>query len=150
MDAPAVINRARFEGSGYLVRHIASHIRPERERISRDLNFLYGATFLNLEQPEKAIESLETAIRLDDKFLPAHAALGQALLQTGKPQLAIPHLRAALAGDEDGSTHFRLFRAYQLTGRTVLATQAKAEYQRALETLETKERLEELGTSTAP
>jgi predicted Zn-dependent protease len=117
---------------------------------SRELNFLCGATLLSLDEPEKAIQPLESAIRLDDNFLPAHAALGQALLQTGKPALAIPHLQAALPGDEDAKTHFGLLRAYQLTGQAGLAAHAKVEYQKTLRTAETNERLQETGTIIAP
>ncbi len=104
-------------------------LRNEAE--SRELNFLYGATLLGLDQLEKAIPPLESATRLDDNFLPAHAALGQALLETGKPALAIPHLTLALPGDEDAKTYFDLFRAYQLTGQTDLAAHATLEYQKA-------------------
>jgi tetratricopeptide (TPR) repeat protein len=117
---------------------------------TRELNFLYGATLLNLDQPEKAIAPLESAIRLDDNFLPAHAALGQALIEIGKPALAIPHLKAALPGDEDGKTHFGLFRAYQLTGQTELAAHARAAYEKSSMASETNERRQATGTITAP
>lgn len=117
---------------------------------TRELNFLYGATLLNLDEPEKAIPFLESAIRLDDSFLPAHAALGQALLQTGKPALAIRHLKAALPGDDDAKTHFGLFRAYQLSGQPELAAHAKVEYQEALRAVETNERFQETGAIGAP
>jgi tetratricopeptide (TPR) repeat protein len=117
---------------------------------SRELNFLCGATLLNLDEPENAIPPLESAIRLDGSFLPAHAALGQALLQTGKPALAIPHFKAALPGDEDAKTHFGLLRAYQLTGQTGLAERAKVDYQKALRAVETNDRLQEAGTILAP
>jgi tetratricopeptide (TPR) repeat protein len=120
------------------------------EHDSRELNFLYGASLVNLDEPKKAIGRLEAAIRVDENFLPAQAALGQALLQTAQPLLAIPHLKAALAADEDASTHFRLLRAYQLAGQTELAAQAKMEYQKALRIAEAKARLEEGGAITAP
>jgi tetratricopeptide (TPR) repeat protein len=124
--------------------------RLKRDGHSRDLNFLYGTILLNLDEPGKAIAPLETAVRLDDSFLPARAALGQALLQTGKPLNAIPHLKVALAADEDASVHFRLLRAYQLAGKTELTAQAKTEYQNALSLAEAKARLEEGGNITAP
>jgi len=117
---------------------------------SSELNFLSGASLANLGQPEKAIAPLETAIRLDPNFLPAHAALGQVLLEIAQPSLAIPHLKLALAADQSASTHFQLLRAYQLTGQTALAEQAKLEYQEALRIAETKDRLEEGGAITAP
>jgi tetratricopeptide (TPR) repeat protein len=117
---------------------------------SSELDFLYGATLVNLDEPGKAIELLEAATRLDGSFLPAHAALGQALLETGRPKLAIPHLKVALAGDDDASAHFRLLRAYQLTGQAELAEQAKVEYQAALKRSEAKLRFEEGDGITAP
>jgi predicted Zn-dependent protease len=117
---------------------------------TRELNFLYGATLLDLDEPEKAIPFLESTIRLDGSFLPAHAALGQALLQTGKPTLAIRHLKAALPGDDDAKTHFGLFRAYQLSGQTDLAAHAKVEYQEALRAAEANERFQETGAIGAP
>jgi len=117
---------------------------------SRELNFLCGAIMLNLDEPKKAIAPLDAATRLDDKFFPAHAALGQALLQTGEASLAIPHLKAALPADEDASTHFRLLRAYQLAGYVDLARQAKVEYQNALKLADARARLEEGNDITEP
>jgi predicted Zn-dependent protease len=120
----------------------AQHSTPE-------LNFLYGASLMNLEQPGKSIPFLEAAVRLDPGFLPAQAALGQALLRTGKPADAIPHLRAALPGDSDENIHFQLLRAYQLTGQTNLAARALAEYRDARSAAEQRRRLEE-GTEISP
>jgi tetratricopeptide (TPR) repeat protein len=95
---------------------------------SAELNFLSGACWLNLQQPEKSIPYLEKAIEADRHLLPAHAGLGQALLQTGKAKEAIPHLQAGLSIDEDGSGHFQLFRAYEITGETEAAKQALSDY----------------------
>ncbi len=95
-----------------------------------EVQFLYGASLLNLQKPAEALPYIETALKLDAKFLPARAAMGQALLQTGKADQAIPLLKDALSIDHDGSTHFQLFRAYQLTNREDEAKQALAAYQR--------------------
>jgi predicted Zn-dependent protease len=95
-----------------------------------EVQFLYGASLLNLQKPTEALPYIETALTLDAKFLPARAAMGQALLQTGKADKAIPLLKDALSIDHDGSTHFQLFRAYQLTNREDEAKQALAAYQR--------------------
>ena len=43
---------------------------------------------------------------------------------------AIPLLEGAISVDQDGSVHFQLFRAYQLTHREADARRAFAEYQR--------------------
>lgn len=117
---------------------------------SRELNFLYGASLLNLEQPAKAIDALATAVRLDPNFLPAQAALGQALVRNGRAAEAIPHLKAALSADEDATVHFQLLRAYQLTGQTELARQALAAYRSFQKSLEEKKRIEERGEITPP
>src|SRR5712692_10170674 len=95
---------------------------------SAELNFLSGACWLNLQQPEKSIPYLEKAIEADRHLLPAHAGLGQALLQTGKAKEAIPHLQAGLSIDEDGSGHFQLVRADEITGETEAAKQALSDY----------------------
>ena len=93
------------------------------------LNFLSGGCWLNLQQPEKSVPYLEKAIAADSGFLPAKAALGQALLQTGKASEAIPLLRAALSVDEDGTIHFQLYRAYATAGEAGPAKQALRDYE---------------------
>jgi tetratricopeptide (TPR) repeat protein len=95
-----------------------------------EIRFLYGASLLNLQQPGEAMPYLRTALARDPHMMPAAAALGQALLQTGKPEEAIPYLEQATAGDQDGTTHFQLFRAYQLTNQPAKAREALAGYQR--------------------
>ncbi len=93
------------------------------------VNFLTGGCWLNLEQPKKSIPYLEKAITDDSHFLPAKAALGQALLRTGSAREAIPFLRAALSVDEDGTTHFQLYRAYSIAGQAAAAKQALSDYE---------------------
>jgi len=93
------------------------------------VNFLNGGCWLNLEQPEKSIPYLEKAIADDSHFLPAKAALGQALLRTGRAREAIPFLRAALPVDKDGTIHFQLYRSYSIAGEAKAAKQALADYE---------------------
>jgi len=100
-----------------------------------EAKFLYGASLLNLQQPVDAIPLLRAAIARDPGLLPARAALGQALLQTGNAPDAIPLLEAALSVDQDGSIHFQLFRAYQLSHRDAEAQRARADYRRFRESL---------------
>jgi len=97
---------------------------------SAEAQFLYGASLLNLQQPLDSIPYLREAMTRDTHLLSARAALGQALLQTGKAAEAVPLLEAGLSADQDGSTHFQLFRAYQLTHREAEARRALADYQR--------------------
>jgi predicted Zn-dependent protease len=95
-----------------------------------NVQFLYGASLLNLQQPVEAIPYLRAAVARDARLLPARAALGQGLLQTGKDEEAIPLLESAVSVDPDGSIHFQLHRAYRLTHREAEARQALAAYQR--------------------
>ncbi len=95
-----------------------------------DVSFLFGASLLNLQEPEKAIPLLREALAANAGLLPARAAMGQALLQTGKVHEAIPLLEQSLGADPDGSVHFQLFRAYQLTGQPEKAQQALAGYRK--------------------
>jgi predicted Zn-dependent protease len=95
-----------------------------------EVEFLYGASLLNMQQPAEAMPYLRAALARDPKMSPARAALGQALLQSGKPAEAIPLLEQSIAGDRNGSVLFQLFRAYQLTNRTAEAEKALAAYQR--------------------
>jgi predicted Zn-dependent protease len=94
-----------------------------------ELDYFLGDTLLQLQRMEQAIVRLEAAVRKSPQLLPARAALGRALLQSGKPQSAVPHLKAALTLDEDGSLHYQLLRAYQATGQAELAKQAMEKYQ---------------------
>jgi len=117
---------------------------------SRELTFLYGAALLNLERPEAAIPYLEAVVRNGARFLPAESALGQALLRAGRAADAIPHLKTALGSDEDGSTHFELLRAYQVTGQADAAKKALAEYQAFRKSAEENRALEQGSHITAP
>jgi predicted Zn-dependent protease len=105
-------------------------LKPLLTGKSADVQFIYGACLLNLQQPLAAIPYLRAAVARDSALLPARAALGQALLQTGKPDEAIPFLRDAASIDQDGAIHFQLFRAYQVTHQDAEAQKALAEYQR--------------------
>ncbi len=84
---------------------------------------------MNLQRPVEAIPYLRKALVRVPHLLPASAALGQALLQTGQPEAAIPFLVEAKSIDSDGSIHFQLFRAYRLTGRPGEAREAKAAFE---------------------
>jgi predicted Zn-dependent protease len=126
---------------------LGSVLKEHRE--SAEANFLYGASLLNLEQPDAAIPYLNAALHRDPQMQAAHAALGQAFLREGKPVQAIPHLKTAIASDEDGNAHFQLFRAYKLNGNSQLANQALAEYQKFRASLEETKAVEEGSQITA-
>lgn len=99
-----------------------------REPSSSELNFLYGTALRTTEQPERAVEYLEKAVKLNGNLLAARADLGEAYLAAGKPAAAIPQLEAAVADDRDGSRHFQLARAYQASGNKERAAAALREY----------------------
>jgi tetratricopeptide (TPR) repeat protein len=101
----------------------------EQEPSSAQLKFLYGDTLLQSQKAEKAVPLLESAVAADASFLEARVSLARAYLLVGRPADAIPHLKAALETDDDGSLHYQLARAYQATGQTALAKQMMAKYE---------------------
>ena len=109
---------------------VLSTLEPLLTTSSAEASFLYGASLVNLQRAEEAIPHLERALSRDPNFLPAAAALGQALLQTSRPRDAILYLTKAAATDTDGSVHFQLFRAYQSTNAPERAQEALADYKR--------------------
>jgi tetratricopeptide (TPR) repeat protein len=94
-----------------------------------DLNFYLGDTLLHAQKPQDAIPFLQKAITRDPQLLTAQQAMGLACMQTGAAAKAIPHLKAALAIDEDGTLRYQLARAYQVTGQKELASGMLREYQ---------------------
>ena len=70
---------------------------------SGELNYLTGDTLLDLQRAEEAIPLLKRAAIHDPKSLAVHKSLARAELATGKVMDAIPHLKAALPSDDDGS-----------------------------------------------
>jgi predicted Zn-dependent protease len=100
----------------------------KQEPTSAELSFLYGDTLLQAQKVDKAIPLLEAAVRADLALIPARASLARAYLQVGRQAEAIPHLKAALETDEDGSLHYQLARAYQATGQAGLAKQMLEKY----------------------
>jgi hypothetical protein len=50
-------------------------------------------------------------------------------MQLGQDAAAVPHLKAALPLDQDGSLHYQLGQAYRSTGQIELAKQTLTTYQ---------------------
>jgi tetratricopeptide (TPR) repeat protein len=92
-------------------------------------NFMYGDTLLARQETDKALPYLRRAVRTDPALLPAKAALGRAMMQTGNAAEAAPLLEAALSIDMDGSLHFQLARALQAGGQPDKAREVLAKYQ---------------------
>lgn len=102
----------------------------KRDPRSAEMNFVTGDCWLRLEDAEKAIGYLRTALASDPKLLAADASLGLALARTGKAAEAVPHLEKAIELDDDGSLHFQLANAYRASGQAEKARTAMAEYQK--------------------
>jgi tetratricopeptide (TPR) repeat protein len=96
---------------------------------SASLDYLLGDVLRNAQKPQEAIAYLQKAVTADPKLLTAQSALGLAYLQAGQAANAIPHLRAALPIDEDGTLHYQLGRAYQAHGDRDLAREMLKAYQ---------------------
>jgi tetratricopeptide (TPR) repeat protein len=96
---------------------------------SAELNYYLGDTMLKSQKPSEALPFLQKAIHGDPALLPAHASLARTYLALGQADRAIPHLKAALPIDEDGSLHYQLGRAYQARGQAELARQTLKQYQ---------------------
>jgi tetratricopeptide (TPR) repeat protein len=99
---------------------------------SAELNFITGDSLLRLEEPEKALPYLKTALGSNPGMLAADASLGLALSRLGNHAEALPHLQKAIALDEDGSLYYQLGRAYQSLGQAEKAAVAMAKYQEIL------------------
>lgn len=122
-----------------------------REPDSAEILFLCGSSYLGLEQPEKALECLEGAVKRDPTFLPARGALGQAYLTLGRFAQAIPHLEAAAAADEDGTRHFQLAQAWRGAGDHDRAEQCLRRYRQLRQAAEERRRRIEIAEAiTAP
>jgi tetratricopeptide (TPR) repeat protein len=93
-----------------------------------DWNFMMGESLWRTQQAEKALPYLERALNSNPKMLPAHAALGLALVSLGRNSEAIPHLESAVSLDDDGSLHYSLARAYQATGDKERARASMEQY----------------------
>jgi predicted Zn-dependent protease len=98
---------------------------------SAELNYLTGETLLDLQRAQEAIPLLLRAVSHDQQLIAAHKALARAYLAAGKAREAIPHLKATLAADQDGSLHYQLARAYQATDQPGLAKEMLAAYQKS-------------------
>jgi predicted Zn-dependent protease len=101
----------------------------ESQPESAELNYYLGDILLKSQKPAEALPFLHKAVDHDAGLLPARASLARTYLALGQADKAIPHLKAALSVDEDGSLHYELGRAYQAHGQLALARQTLKQYQ---------------------
>jgi tetratricopeptide (TPR) repeat protein len=114
--AVALSLSGKHERAGELFRQLIA-VEPQWP----DLNFQFGAALIRAGMVEEAVGYLQTAARLAPENARAQASLGSALFQLDRLAEAIPHLKAALSSDEDGSVHYHLGQAYVRTGQRELA-----------------------------
>jgi tetratricopeptide (TPR) repeat protein len=143
--------RLLFAGREYAAaREVLAQLRKDGSA-SPELSLLLGQSWLESKEPAKAIPLLEEALRRDPKLARAQGALGRAYLDAGEAARAIAPLEAALAGDEDGSLHFQLARAYRASGRAEDAGRMMAAFEEIRRANEARaEQEKEEFTITAP
>jgi predicted Zn-dependent protease len=78
---------------------------------------MYGDSLLQLQRVDEAIPLLQRAVERDPSDPMPRLALGRAYLQKGDFAAAIPLIEAQLGGDNDGSLHAQLARAYTAVGQ---------------------------------
>ena len=78
---------------------------------------IYGDSLLELQRVDEAIPYLQRAVEREPAEAMPRLALGRAYLQKGDFAAAIPLLEAQLGGDNDGSLHVQLARAYSGVGQ---------------------------------
>ncbi len=125
--AAALLTTGDNHGAQQLVEQLL-----KRQPDSPELNYLEGSALLNQQEVTQAIPHLEKAVARDPAMPAAHSALARAYLQTQQTAKAIPHLLTALPTDQDGSLHYQLARAYQMTGQAARAETLLKEYQQIL------------------
>ena len=92
-----------------------------------------GWTFSFMGDYDRAIESCQKAIQTDPDFGNPYNDIGAYLIETGKPEEAIPYLERALHAPRYESycfPHYNLGRVYELQGQLF---RAREEYNKALE-----------------
>jgi predicted Zn-dependent protease len=117
---------------------------------SAELNYYLGDILLKSQKPADALPFLNKAIRQNPGLLPAHASLARTYLALDEVQKAIPHLKAALSLDDDGSLHYQLGRAYQAGGQMELARQTLRQYQKIHDQQEAERRSENQEIQITP
>jgi tetratricopeptide (TPR) repeat protein len=82
-----------------------------------------GDTYLLEHQAEKALPYVKQAVTLEPHNPDFHRDLGTAYSDLHKYELAATEYQSALAGDHDGSVHYKLARVYQALGQKDKAAQ---------------------------
>jgi tetratricopeptide (TPR) repeat protein len=120
----------RYEEAALALQRLRNPESPEAT-----LEYELGDCVYRLEGAEAAVPILTRSVALAPELIPARAALGRALLETGDAKGAIAHLEAAARSGIDPSVWMALSNAYRLTGRP---REAAAAAQRAQSELNAK------------
>ncbi len=107
----------------YLQAETALRTLLEKTPDNAELLWMLGEALMAQQKLEDAIDPLDKAVKLAPALLAARASLGRALIAADRAADAVPHLRAALPADRDGSLHFQLSCALAVQGKTVEAAQ---------------------------
>jgi tetratricopeptide (TPR) repeat protein len=102
-----------------------------------------GETYLLEHQPNDALPYLQRALELDGDDPDIHRDLGTAYAQLEEYAKAEPEFRLAIAGDHDGSVHYKLANVYKALGQKANADREFAIYRTMSRS--THEKLEEQG-----
>jgi predicted Zn-dependent protease len=97
---------------------VLATLRPLLERRPEEVERLklIGYSLVRLRRVDEAVPVLQRAADRDGSDPGPRLALGRALVQHGDFAAAIPLIESQLAGDEDGSLHVQLARAYSGIG----------------------------------
>ena len=132
-------------------------LEAELEINSRHAGALHdlGDTYLLEHRPEKAFAYLTRALAADPEDLDIHRDLGTAYAELHDYGKAETEFKAAMAGDHDGSVHYKLARVYQAKGQKEsaarefeISTSMNRESHSKLE--KQTERLNEIEGSSSP
>jgi len=80
--------------------------------------FDLGSTYLQAHQPDEALVYLQKVDQLDPKYPDLRDFLGIAYIQMHRYADAARELELAAPGDQDGSIHYQLARAYMALGKS--------------------------------
>lgn len=124
--------RSQQSGSSSDTQAALSEFEQELQVDPLNANAAYesGVLYSRGGQLDKAEVFFEEALQYHPDFEEAQVGLGGVLVDMGKPELAIPHLKKAASLDpNDGVPYYRLAQAFNALGKTVDAREALSHFQ---------------------
>lgn len=123
------LESAREDGAALAAARQAATRFPTHPALNTEL----GRILLRSGQAREAGVCFERALRVDPKLAAAHAGLADSYAAMGDLEKAVKTMQPALAGDADGSFHYRLGQWYRKLGKQREAAEAFAETTRLKE-----------------